>query len=153
MQKHPIVAVVIIFKHKDRILLLKHKNGALKFPGGKMEMGESILRTLQRELKEELNYSLKKEPELFSIFNYISENKKEQTIFLNFIYPLSKKPKLSSPEKLKILWLTKEEVIANNVTKDKEFLNRIFKHKRKSKVSSFDKKLETDIFLCNFQNL
>ena len=115
-------------------------------------MGESILRTLQRELKEELNYSLKKEPELFSIFNYISENKKEQTIFLNFIYPLSKKPKLSSPEKLKILWLTKEEVIANNVTKDKEFLNRIFKYKRKSKVSSFEKKLETDIF-CDFQDL
>ncbi|HOB89707.1 MAG TPA: NUDIX hydrolase [Candidatus Colwellbacteria bacterium] len=147
MKKYPIVAIVVILKYKDRILLLKHNNGALKFPGGKMKLGESILETLQRELKEELDYSLKKEPELFSVFNYISKDKQEHTVFLDFIYPLSKKPKLFSPEKLEILWLTKEEIIANNITKDRKFLDKIFKYRRKSKASSFNKKLRPNLLL------
>jgi len=128
MKKYPKVAVVIILRYKDRILMLKHKNenGALKFPGGKMEWGESILGALYRELKEELNYSLKKEPELFSVFNYISKDKKEHTVFIDYFYPLAKKPKLTSPEKLEILWLTKNELISKNITKDEKFLDKIF---------------------------
>lgn len=126
MKKHPLVAVAIILRYKDRMLILKHKNGALKFPGGKMEWGESILGALRRELKEEINYSLKKDPELFSVFNYISEDKKKHTVFIDYIYPLAKKPKLSSPEKLEILWLTKKEIIAKNITKDRKFLDKIF---------------------------
>ena len=131
MKKYPNVAVAIILRYRDRILILKHKNenGALKFPGGKMEWGESILGALYRELKEELNYSLKKEPELFSVFNYISKDKKEHTVFIDYIYPLAKKPKLTSPEKLGILWLTKKELISKNITKDKKFLKRIFDFK------------------------
>jgi 8-oxo-dGTP diphosphatase len=134
MKKYPKVAVVVILRYKDRILMLKHKNGALKFPGGKMEWGESILGALKRELKEELNYSLEKEPELFSVFNYISKDKKEHTVFIDYIYPLAKKPKLSSPEKLRILWLTKKELIVKNITKDKKFLDKIFNW-RKTKRS------------------
>ena len=127
MKKYPKVAVVVILRYKDRMLILKHKNGALKFPGGKMEWGESILGALGRELKEELNYSLKREPELFSVFNYISKDKKEHTVFIDYIYPLAKKLKLSSPEKLEILWLTKKEIIAKNITKNRKFLDKIFK--------------------------
>jgi len=127
MKKYPNVAVAIILKCKDRMLILKHKNGALKFPGGKIEWGESILGALHRELKEELNYSLKKKPELFSVFNYISKDKKEHTVFIDYIYPLAKKPKLSSPEKLEILWLTKKELLSKKIIKDKKFLERIFR--------------------------
>ena len=135
MKKYPKVAVVVILRYKDRMLILKHKNGALKFPGGKMEWGESILGALKRELKEELSFSLKREPELFSVFNYISKDKKEHTVFIDYIYPLAKKLKLSSPEKLEILWLTKREIIAKNITKDEKFLNKIFSFKnRKNKV-------------------
>ena len=134
MKKYPIVAVAIILRYRDRILILKHKNGALKFPGGKMEWGESILGALRRELKEELNYSLKKEPELFSVFNYISKDKKEHTVFIDYIYPLAKKPKLSSPEKLEILWLTKREIIAKNITKDRKFLDKIFRRRKIKKL-------------------
>ena len=129
MKKYPIVAVAIILRYGDRILILKHKNGALKFPGGKMEWEESILGALYRELKEELNYSLKKEPELFSVFNYISKDKKRHTVFIDYIYPLNKKPKLSSPEKLEILWLTEKELISKNIIKDEKFLDKIFKWK------------------------
>ena len=130
MEKYPKVAVVVILRYKDRILMLKHKNGALKFPGGKIEWGESILGALKRELKEELNYSLEKEPELFSVFNYISKDKKEHTVFIDYFYPLAKKPKLTSPEKLKIFWLTKRELIAKNIIKDKKFLDKIFSWKK-----------------------
>jgi len=129
MKKYPIVAVAIILRHKDKMLILRHKNGAMKFPGGKMEWGESILGALYRELKEELNYSLKKEPKLFSVFNYISKDKKRHTVFIDYIYPLNKKPKLSSPEKLEILWLTEKELISKNIIKDEKFLDKIFKWK------------------------
>lgn len=127
VKKYPNVAVAIILRYRDRILIFKHKNGALKFPGGKMEWGESILGALRRELKEEINYFLKKEPELFSVFNYISKDKKQHTVFIDYIYSLAKKPKLYSPEKLKILWLTKREIIAKNITKDRKFLDKIFR--------------------------
>ena len=130
MKKYPNVAVAIILRYRDRILILKHKNGALKFPGGKMEWGESILGALYRELKEELNYSLKKEPELFSVFDYISKDKKLHDVFIDYIYPLAKKPKLSSPEKLEILWLTKKEILTQGIIKDKKLLDKVLKFKR-----------------------
>jgi 8-oxo-dGTP pyrophosphatase MutT (NUDIX family) len=147
MKQYPVIAIVVILRYKDRVLLLKHNNGALKFPGGKMKLGESILETLGRELKEELDYTLKKEPELFSVFNYISKNKQEHAVFLDFIYPLSKKPKFSSPEGLKAMWLTEKEIIANNITQDREFLKRIFKYRRRSKNSSFRRCLKSNLFL------
>ena len=129
MKKYPNVSIKIIFKYKNQILMLRHKNGVFDFPGGKMEWGEPILGALYRELKEELNYSLKKEPKLFSVFNYISKDKKRHTVFIDYIYPLNKKPKLSSPEKLKILWLTEKELISKNIIKDEKFLDKIFKWK------------------------
>jgi ADP-ribose pyrophosphatase YjhB (NUDIX family) len=129
MKKYPNVAVAIILRYKDKILMLKHKNGVFSLPGGRMEWGESILGALYRELKEELDYSLKKEPELFSVFNYISKDKKRHTFFIDYIYPLNKKPKLSSPEKLEILWLTKKDLISKNIIKDKKFLDKVFNYK------------------------
>ena len=126
MKKYPTVAVNIIFRCKNKILILKHKNGVYSFPGGRMEWKESILGALNRELKEELNYSLKEEPELFQVWNYISKNKRRHNVFINYIQRLAKKPKLSSPEKLKILWLTKKDLISKNIIKDERFLDRIF---------------------------
>jgi len=126
MKKYPTVAVNIIFRCKNKILILKHKNGVYSFPGGRMEWKESILGALNRELKEELNYSLKEEPELFQVWNYISKNKRRHNVFINYIQRLDKKPKLSSPEKLKILWLTKKDLISKNIIKDERFLERIF---------------------------
>ncbi len=82
---------------------------------------------LYRELKEEIDYSLKEEPELFAVFNHISKDKKEHTVFIDYIYRLNKKPNLSSPEKLEILWLTREEIIDKNISKDREFLDKIFR--------------------------
>jgi len=131
MKKYPTVAVNIIFRYKNKILILEHKNGVYSLPGGRMRWEESILGTLNRELKEELNYSLEKESELFGVWNYISKNKRRHNVFINYIQRLDKKPKLSSPEKLKILWLTKKDLISKNIIKDERFLDRIFNWKKR----------------------
>ena len=112
--------------------MLRLKNGKFDFPGGRMRWGESILGTLKRELKEELGYRLKKEPELFSVWNYISKDKKRHTVIIDYILKLDKKPRLFSPEKSQILWLTKKELKSMNIIKDKKFIEKIFKWKPKN---------------------
>ena len=81
---------------------------------------------LNRELKDELNYSLENEPKLFDVWNYISKDRRRHSVFIDYIQQLNKKPKLSSPEKLKILWLTKRGLILKNIIKDKKFLDKVF---------------------------
>jgi ADP-ribose pyrophosphatase YjhB (NUDIX family) len=132
MKKYPTVAVSIIFRYKNKILMLKHKNGKFTLPGGRMEWKESVLGALDRELKEELNYSLEKlegSPELFNVWNYISKNGKRHNVYIQYIYHLNKKPNFSSPEGLQPLWLTKKELILKNIIKDEKFLNKIFSWK------------------------
>jgi len=130
MKKYPNVTVKVIFRYKNEILLLGHKNGVFSFPGGRMKWGELIYGALNRELKEELNYSLKIEPELFDVWNYISKNKRRHSVMVYFIQKLSKKPRFFSPEKLKILWFTKKDIISKNIIKDKKFLDKIFRWKK-----------------------
>ena len=108
MKKYPEVSVKLIFKYQNKILMLLEKNGNFDFPGGRMEWGESVLGALKRELKEELNYSLKKEPKLFNVYNYISKDKKQHFVIIEYIHQLNEMLKLSSPEKLEIFWLTKK---------------------------------------------
>jgi len=121
-----------MLRYKDEVLMIKHRDGSFGFPGGHMESGESLIGTLKRELKEELNYNLKKEPKLFDIWNYIpeenpGENTKDHTVFLSYILKLDKKPILFSPEKLGIFWLTREDIISKKIIKNKQFLDKIFK--------------------------
>jgi len=134
MKKYPNVTVKVIFRYKNEILLLGHKNGVFSFPGGRMKWGESILGALNRELKEELNYSLKNEPELLDVWNYISKNRLRHSVMINFIQQLVRKPKFSSPEKLKILWLTKNDILSRNIIKNKEFVDKIFNWKKSQKL-------------------
>lgn len=131
MKKQPNVAVKIIFKCKNEILMINLGDSAMEFPGGRMEWMESIQEALRRELKEELDYTLEKEPELFSVWNYISKNKKRHSIFLNYILELDEKPVLSSPEKYELHWFTKEEVESKKIIKDREFADKIFNYGKK----------------------
>lgn len=126
MKKYLNVAVKIIFKYKNKIMMLLHKNRVYSFPGGRMKYGESLFKALNRELKEELNYILQKEPKLFDVWNYIDKNKRRHSVFIYYIYHLAKRPKFSSPEGHKILWLTKKDMQLKNIIKDKKFLNKVF---------------------------
>lgn len=130
MKKYPDVTLKLIFKWRNKILMLRHKNGAFDFPGGRVEWKESLFNALNRELKEEIGYSLKKEPKLFGVWNYISKDGRRHTVVINFICPLKKKPKLFSSENLQILWLTKEEIVLKNILKDKKFIEKIFQWRK-----------------------
>jgi len=131
MKKYPNVSVKIIFKYKNKVLMLRQRNGKFDFPGGRIEWGESPLEALNRELKEELNYSLRKEPQLFSVWSYISKNKRRHTILIDYIYQLDKKSKFFSPEKAEPLWLNKKELM--RIIKDKKFVKKIFDFRLKRK--------------------
>lgn len=126
MKKYPNVSIKIILKFENKILMFKHNNGVFEFPGGRMEWGESIMGALNRELKEELDYSLEKEPELFSVYNYISKDKERHSVLIQYIQRLDKMPILSSLEKVDFVWLSREEIEAGNVINDDKFLNRVF---------------------------
>jgi ADP-ribose pyrophosphatase YjhB (NUDIX family) len=130
MKKYPNVTIKIIFRYKNETLLLGHKNGVFSFPGGRMEWGESILGTLNRELKEELGYSLESEPELLDVWNYISKNKLRHSVMIYFIQRLTKKPKFYSPEKLKTLWLKRNSNLLKNIIREKKFIDKIFNWKK-----------------------
>lgn len=92
-----------------------------------MEFDEKILDTLKRELKEELDYNLTKEPEFLDVYNYVSKNKKRHSVFLNYTLNLKEKPELADKEGAKNLWLTKQEFISKKIIKEKEFLDKIFR--------------------------
>ena len=127
MNRHPNVAVKIIIKWNDRVLIRRHKNGVFDFPGGRMKFGETILGTIKRELKEELNYNLAKKPKFLDVYNYVSKNKKRHSVFLNYALTLKAKPKLTDKEGAKNLWLTKKTFISNGIIEEKRFLNKIFR--------------------------
>ena len=129
MSKHPNVSIKILLRYKNQVLILKHPDGTFDFPGGTMEWKESILGTLKRELIEELNYSLKEEPSLFSVWNFVSKDKKRHTVLINYMCFLDKKPTLVSQENAEILWLTKKDMESMGVIKNKEFREKIFRQK------------------------
>lgn len=125
--KRPNVTVKLIMKYRNQILLLRDKKGIFTIPGGRMEWGESIFGALNRELKEELNFSLRQELIFFDLWNYVSKDKKRHSVFIYYIYVFKKKPRFFSPEGLQLLWLTKKELIGLNIIKDKSFINKIFR--------------------------
>lgn len=134
MIKQPNVTLKIILKYKNQIAIFKNPDGNFEFPGGRMEWKETIRESLDRELKEELSYSLEREPKLFDVWNYISKNGKRHSVMIYFIYFLRKKPRFSSPIGLGIFWLTKKDFIKMKIIRNKEFLNKMFAAKPSKKL-------------------
>lgn len=76
MKKRPNVTVKIMLRYKDKVLIVEHKDGNFGFPGGHVEWNESLIGALKRELKEELNYNLKKNLS-YSTFGIMFQKKRE----------------------------------------------------------------------------
>ena len=127
MKKYPNVAIKLILRFKNKVLILKQPNGKFSFPGGRVEWKESPMEALKRELREEITYNLMAKPALSHIYNYISSNGNRHTIIIDYYLKLNKKPEIYPREKLKILWLTKKEMTSLNIIKDKDFLDKILK--------------------------
>ena len=126
MPRYPSIAQKLILRFQDKILVLKHPNGVISFPGGKIEFGESLFNALNRELKEELNFALDSMPKLLDVWNYISSDKTAHSVFIYYIHDLQASIEFFSPEKLAILWLSKQDMIDVNLIKDSKFLNKMF---------------------------
>jgi len=123
-KKYPNVAIKVILLWEGKILMFKHKNGVFDLPGGTMEWGESIMETLRRELKEELDFELEAEPELFSVYNYISPGRDKHKILIQYIQKLDEQPRLTSLENVDFFWLSKED--ARSIFADEKLLDKIF---------------------------
>jgi len=80
MKKYPNVAVKLLLRFKNQILMLRHKGKTYDFPGGRMEWKESITQTLERELIEELGV-LPEIGKLLYINTFLSNDKTEYVEF------------------------------------------------------------------------
>lgn len=126
MKKYPNVTQKVLFKHKDTVLIMRHPDGIFDFPGGRMEWHEGLLESLNRELKEELDFSVEKMPELFHVWNYISKDKERHSVMIYYICKLDSLPELVSPEKLDVLWIKEERM--SEVVSDKNFVKDIYSY-------------------------
>lgn len=70
-----IVPVAIAIIHKDNKYLLTERKGneqkVWHFPGGGVEFGETVENALHREIKEELNLTIKIEQQLSQVYSAI----------------------------------------------------------------------------------
>lgn len=131
MTKYPNVTIKILIRHKNKVLILRHKDGIYDFPGGQLEFRESLEEGLKREIKEELDYDFNVKPELIHVWNYISRDRQRHSVMIYYIYIIDKKPKFSSPEKLEVLWLNKKDM--KDIISDHDFVERIYSWKENRK--------------------
>ena len=129
MDRYPNVSVKLILRAHDRICTLLHADGSYDFPGGQMEWGESPEQTLQRELKEELAYTLSAQPKFLDIWNYISKDMSRHSLFVYYYAAIDVRPNLTTVGEeaeagTVVRWLTKEE--AKDLIQSEDFLAKVF---------------------------
>lgn len=86
-KKYPRVGIGVMIQNKEGFVLLglrkgSHGSGEWSFPGGHLEMGETILETAKRETKEETNLDIN-EFELISIADEMRYLKSDGKHYLN----------------------------------------------------------------------
>ncbi|MCL1046317.1 8-oxo-dGTP diphosphatase MutT [Shewanella electrodiphila] len=105
------VAVGIIINRQQQILLAKrhehlHQGGKWEFPGGKVEIGETISQALIRELKEEVDLDV----ESTESFMDISHNYPDKHVLLDIHLVKEFKGEGKGLEGQIIQWVNSEEL-------------------------------------------
>lgn len=131
MNKKHLEVVAGIIVHNDMVFVTKRKGNdefkdLFEFPGGKIEIGETKLEALKRELKEELSLEIEKAVPYKTIYH--SYQSFDINLYLYICKPLTTKMILHVHSLGK--WLTVEELKANVnlfIEADKEMIKKIEK--------------------------
>lgn len=100
-----------IIKDGDRLLVEK-KNGGVIFPGGHVEIGESIRESVIREMQEETGLTIEN-PVLRGVKDWMYE---ENARYLVLMYTAEKfHGTLRSSDEGEVCWMTREEFANANV--------------------------------------
>lgn len=114
-----IVVGAVITNKNDEILLMKRKQddfmgGIYEIPGGNAEKEENIYDTLEREIKEETNFDLKKVNSYINYFDYLSGSGKKCRQF-NFKVEVTGGP-LVLTEHDEYKWISLDETEEQNIS-------------------------------------
>jgi mutator protein MutT len=136
--KRTVTAIII---YNNKLLFFKRDNtpsitepDRWQFPGGHVETGESLNQAVERELIEEVSYI----PNKISYLGSIKNRFREVGVFWSYVdYKESKKFKLGDTEGQKIEFMTIEQALNKNLTKNvkfylssyKDIINRHLKNK------------------------
>ena len=106
------VNAVIFNKTKDKFLIIKRKAGIhagkWAFPGGIVEIGESLENALKREIKEEVGLEIEKITNQISEYIYLRENN-QKTFGTCYVVKTKSKEVFPNNEILDFKWVDLEE--------------------------------------------
>ena len=118
---HIYPAVKAIIQQDEKFLIIKYEfsnKTVWDLPGGKINYGESPYDTLIREVKEEINLSIKIR-KIFGLFWFFRKKDKDQVICTTFLcttnnyeIDLTKNP--TNENITEYRWVTKEEFFSND---------------------------------------
>ena len=112
------ISIKGIFQKDDKFLVLKEDKNWWEFPGGKIELGESIDDCFAREIEEELGWKNTKMNKVVHIFTLNSESYKTQYIVICVKAEAGVEPIILSDEHIEYDWLTIDEIAKLDIFPD-----------------------------------
>ncbi len=103
--------VYVVIRNKDRILVLKRKDGLWEFPGGGVDWGEDPEDSAVRELKEETGITVRKPLGFLGITSavYEKEGKEKHSVYLVYSAETDQDAVTIGQEHDEYRWLNKIE--------------------------------------------
>ncbi|MBW8186397.1 8-oxo-dGTP diphosphatase MutT [Shewanella nanhaiensis] len=112
VKKRVHVAVGVIINDKQEVLLAKrldhlHQGGKWEFPGGKIELNETVTDALKRELKEEVNLDVASSSPLMEI----NHDYPDKQVLLDIHLVTHFAGKATGLEQQEVCWVPKKELV------------------------------------------